>query len=957
MTFTSGHAVRIILLVCAATAVGAVSWGQQSTPPVQTFTVRRPAAIQARDRRPSRVTSRPDYQPLKFRHFELSPPDPTVVRRAEQDSAQDDFRRANVGVHRVVSWTIQDAQWEYTGSEWRARLSITSQTAFGLRLHLSNVVLPDGARLFIYTPDEKQPAMSFTAADFSRPDFWSQILVGDTALLELFVPVSSTEPPPVSLTVAEVSHFFVSLTGFGTPSTCEVDASCYSAWDGVGDSVGLIYASSSGTTFVCSGSLLNDLANDYAPMFLTARHCFSDSLTAESAVVFWRYKSSSCNGSVPDPSTVPQTLGAELLSMSTNADATLLLLTGDLPTDIAYAGWTTTELSYFTPATVLHHPKASFRRYAQGHRDADISQYPNDYAFYWTTGLVEPGSSGSPGFNSAQQVIGHLSRGSSQCGVSNGPDLLGKFFVAYPDLNLTGKGDILVKGLPDDQYAPNFTQATAASVSVPLAASTLVLRHFDGNTSPDWFAVSIPANTQVSITAAAVQSSSSVSLAAYNNGYTFTFSSPLTYRTGDTPEIKYISVTGGAGFIPYNFGIDIVQPTLPSVPDLSVAVTYSNGAEIIADVTAGGAPATYATEYSTDPNFGSYSTYPGGSILVSTGFNQGGGAIWGGVFVLGLQPSITYYARIAVTNSVGTARSTVVTFTTAADLYPPRFSVSSLTFPDTMVGSSAYTQQIYVVGGSRYVNTLDNVTVTPPFYIDLYSCPGFTNCWINVGFKPTADANFSGTLSANAQGVPVSIPLYGNGRISSILSVRMIDWINNGNVWLGSIHSGHVQLSNTGIAPMVITGITTSNASASTDCPASITPGSSCILTTTFTATMTGSFSGSVTVTTNGTICCSNLYSQYFSVNVIDLVLLLTRPVRPVRNFAADLPLSPATLPPSPSPSSPAVTTTPLFAVPGTSPCSRQDADAPHSQRSDPSPDSEVRRNCVIPGEQNVIHR
>jgi hypothetical protein len=880
-----GLASRVLLLL--SLSAGAAGQGANQPGTVETFTVRRPrTSTERRTARAERSLDRPTYEPLKFRKVELPPPDPEFIRSAQEDTARNQFRRVNVGIHRAVSWSMEDAQWEQSGAEWRARLAVRSETALGIRLHLANMSLPEGSRLYIYSPDEKQPAESFTQADAIENSLWSQILDGDTALLELVVPSTNPVKPAVAVQVSEVSHLYTRLGGFGTPSSCEKDASCYPAWAGVGDAVALIYGSWQ-TTFVCSGVLLNNRALDYSPMFLTAKHCFSDSTTAQSAVVYWKYKSSSCNGSVPDTATVPQTRGAELLSMSTDADATLLLLTGSVPDDIPFAGWTTDMPPLSTPITVLHHPHASYLRYAQGQRSADLFNYPNYLSVYWGTGIIEPGSSGSPGFNSAQQIVGHLAMGSSQCGTFSGPDLIAKFSVAYPDLNLTGNGDILVNGLADDKYAPNFTQATAAPLPIPFPKTNLVMKHTGSNSGPDWFVVSLPPYTKVAVTTESTGTTGGVSASGYMNGNPFGNSSTLSYRSGSAPETWYFSINSGSIYAPYNLAVDSPPATVPTIQSPSLINVYANAATILTTVTTGGLPTTYAVEYSADANFGTYSTTPTSSINPGTGFNASDGGIWGSLFILGLQPQTTYYARVMATNDMGTVRVPIPSFTTPEAHPALHFDVANMNFGDVLLGKSRTQSSVLFWVGNTLVTSFDSVTVEPPFFIQSANCPIYTNCSIVVGFQPTVVGTFSGTVRAAFQGTVATLPVYGAGIDAARLSVGTV----SAPAWymlIGSTLTISAPISNTGTSPMVIRGLSSSPASVSstTDCPASIAPGGACMLSIKLSPTTTGYLNGAVILTTNSTI---PQYTVFFYVNVIDLALRLARPARSARSAASSV--------------------------------------------------------------------
>src|SRR5439155_2658070 len=113
-------------------------------------------------------------------------------------------------------------------------------------------------------------------------EFWSGTLVGDIAVIEFYTRSNRDEK---GFEIFEVSHIlpelcwrFRSAEPDSTPLPCEVDASCYP--NSLNNAVGRILFNDNGE-FVCTGTLLNDRAQDFAPYFLTANHCVSTQTIAQ----------------------------------------------------------------------------------------------------------------------------------------------------------------------------------------------------------------------------------------------------------------------------------------------------------------------------------------------------------------------------------------------------------------------------------------------------------------------------------------------------------------------------------------------------------------------------------------------------------------------------------------------------------------------------------------------------
>ena len=81
---------------------------------------------------------------------------------------------------------------------------------------------------------------------------------------------------------------------------------------------------------ICSGSLVNTMAIDYTPYFLTANHCLmgNDAVIHNSPLLtswsfYWQYESPGCSDALP---TIRSTVGAKLIANNDLSDFALLKL-------------------------------------------------------------------------------------------------------------------------------------------------------------------------------------------------------------------------------------------------------------------------------------------------------------------------------------------------------------------------------------------------------------------------------------------------------------------------------------------------------------------------------------------------------------------------------------------------------------------------------------------------------
>lgn len=176
-----------------------------------------------------------------------------------------------------------------------------------------------------------------------------------------------------------------------------------------------------GSSWVCTGSLLNDQdANSTVPWFLTANHCIASNSTAGTLEVFWDYRRTSCSSTAPAKSTMPRQLGAQLMttsSVDTGFDISLLRLNTTPPGSRWYFGWNaqldapnTSNLTMYR----LHHPFGEPMHYS---RETSIGKVSNNQPAGYIFSEVEfgasaGGSSGSPLFTfdstNGAQILGAL---------------------------------------------------------------------------------------------------------------------------------------------------------------------------------------------------------------------------------------------------------------------------------------------------------------------------------------------------------------------------------------------------------------------------------------------------------------------------------------------------------------------------------------------------------------------
>ncbi|MFA5683676.1 MAG: hypothetical protein WCZ65_03645 [Lysobacteraceae bacterium] len=368
---------------------------------------------------------------------------------------------------------------------------VFAKAAAHLNFGFEKVLLPAGARLDIVAADGESALGPYVAEDIPEHGrLWTPVLGGEEAVLQLRVPAQSRAA--TSLILVQLSHGY---RGFGRLSkacksgSCNTDVACLSPddpWNAPRRSVGAYTLA--GTDY-CTGSLVNNTANDRRMLFATATHCeITSNSAAQQVRVYWNYESPTCRvpgssasgNALPKPNTTSQ--GLRLIAATNNpwgsgaagtrSDFTLIELETppvDNTFNLHWAGWdrrpppTPCAAPGDTASTAglcasIHHPGVDEKRItfvevpmtqaniagAQGVHwlarwDPTPPRLPNIVPMPGTlpASVTEGGSSGSPLYNAERRFIGVLSGGASFCGATGSSlsDQYGGLFHAWEGLN------------------------------------------------------------------------------------------------------------------------------------------------------------------------------------------------------------------------------------------------------------------------------------------------------------------------------------------------------------------------------------------------------------------------------------------------------------------------------------------------------------------------------------------
>ena len=314
---------------------------------------------------------------------------------------------------------------------------------------------------------------------------------------------------------------------------CRLDVTCYPGWANEASAVGGIGYINSDSLY-CSGQLLNNLAGDWTPYWLTANHCLDTQAEAQSGEIYWFYQSSTCDGTPPALSSVPQSAVCTLLATGEPTDYTLLMVEGELPGGLWWAGWTAAAIADDTAATGIHHPAGSHKRISFGSKSSTTSTH---HWIDWNDGGTEGGSSGSGIFKSdSRHLIGQLSGNVPDCYFQ---DNYGAFSVTYPDIAA------FMAGGTDDEWEQNDSCTGAVGVAAGTYGN-LIVKGVD----EDWYKITIPTAKTLDVNVTFTDAWGDIDIALYDacNGTivassdTTTNNESFSYRNCGTAANYYLRV-------------------------------------------------------------------------------------------------------------------------------------------------------------------------------------------------------------------------------------------------------------------------------------------------------------------------------------------------------------------------------------------------------------------------------
>ena len=333
-----------------------------------------------------------------------------------------------------VNYDLENSgNWETLQSGDRLwRLRIECPGAYSINLLYDDFHLPKGARFYIYSEDRSMVIGAFTSQN-NKPEreFSTAPVKGDVCILEYYEPAGVEFPGSIKITTVVHAYYdmfsreFAAKAGFGSSGSCNNNVNCPegAGWQDQKRGVAMILLSN-GSRW-CSGSLVNNTAEDLTQYFLTANHCLSGSANW---IFMFNYESPGCTST--DGPTWMTVQGSTLRASSANSDFALVEIAETIPDSFSvyYNGWSTSNTAA-SSAVGIHHPAGDVKKISF---EYDPLQHSGNYwrVTDWNDGTTEGGSSGSPLFNPDHEIVGQLYGGFAACN-NDDWDEYGKFGVSW----------------------------------------------------------------------------------------------------------------------------------------------------------------------------------------------------------------------------------------------------------------------------------------------------------------------------------------------------------------------------------------------------------------------------------------------------------------------------------------------------------------------------------------------
>jgi hypothetical protein len=324
-------------------------------------------------------------------------------------------------------------QWQTLADGRRLwRLGLNVPNAVTIDVGFERMWLPQGAELYLASADGKFVRGPWTDADNPADGgFWTPVVPGDRAVIELLVPPETADRVELTLSTVHAGYrdLFSDLSPLGKSANCSIDAACPQG-NGLRDPIRAVARLTVGG-FTCTGQLVNNTRGDRRRLMLTSRQCVNNQASANSVVPYWRHESIACrpvgsaeNGvAIPLANAIAQTGGSVILADYQPSNLAIIELRAPIPAgaDHYFLGWDRSDARP-SRTSVVHHPSGREKRISFDddppfYLDPPINSPTGPFLWqtFWNLGLIDSGSLGAALLDQDNRLVGVHTGGGGTC--------------------------------------------------------------------------------------------------------------------------------------------------------------------------------------------------------------------------------------------------------------------------------------------------------------------------------------------------------------------------------------------------------------------------------------------------------------------------------------------------------------------------------------------------------------
>lgn len=317
-------------------------------------------------------------------------------------------------------------------------MQIHCENALTVNLTFGNSRIPEGNQLFVYDINRQFVLGKFEAKHLVEGALGAELIDGTNVIVEYYVAPENQQNIGF-IQIQSATHGYRTAQdfnrAFGSSGSCNMNVNCPDGlpFENQRNAAVMLVSGSNG---FCSGSLINNTANDGKPYVLTARHCGNSGFA--NWIFRFNWQSTGCNNPGSSPSFQSMS-GSVSRAGRQESDMRLVEITGGLEGGTVpasynpfFAGW---DNSGDAPSSTfcVHHPSGDIKKIAFDDDpsfavQAMGSNEPNSsWQVQWDRNTTtEPGSSGSPLYDQNGRIIGQLWGGGASCTNLSAPDYYGR---------------------------------------------------------------------------------------------------------------------------------------------------------------------------------------------------------------------------------------------------------------------------------------------------------------------------------------------------------------------------------------------------------------------------------------------------------------------------------------------------------------------------------------------------